>query len=110
MTHLFADLEPHVFHYLDDIVICSRTFEEHMNLLGEVSNRLRNANLTISEEKSQFCRREIKYLGYVLNEQGWTVDEEKIDCSFQYQPAGKMFKGSWEFATGTGASSRTFLA
>lgn len=84
MTHLFADLEPHVFHYLDDVVICSRTFEEHMDLLEEVSKRLREANLTISEEKSQFCRREIKYLGYVLNEQGWTVDEEKINCIVQF--------------------------
>jgi len=32
MTHLFADLEPYVFHYLDDVIICSKTFEEHIRL------------------------------------------------------------------------------
>lgn len=80
MTHLFADLEPHVFHYLDDIIICSRTFEEHLMMLEKVATRLRRANLTISPDKSKFCRREMKYLGYVLNENGWKVDSEKISC------------------------------
>lgn len=27
MTHIFADLEPHVFHYLDDIIICSTSYD-----------------------------------------------------------------------------------
>ncbi|XP_029732414.2 uncharacterized protein LOC109415089 [Aedes albopictus] len=84
MTHLFADLEPRVFHYLDDIIICSRTFEEHLEMLAEVAARLRRANLTISPEKSKFCREEIKYLGYVLNENGWKVDDEKIACIVKY--------------------------
>lgn len=80
MTHLFADLEPHVFHYLDDIIICSRTFEDHLKMLREVAIRLRKANLTISQHKSKFCREEIKYLGYVLNENGWKVDADKVAC------------------------------
>lgn len=80
MTHLFADLEPQVFHYLDDVIICSRTFEEHLVMLRKVAERLRQANLTISSDKSKFCRQELKYLGYRLSEDGWKVDEEKIDC------------------------------
>lgn len=63
ITHLFADLEPTVFHYLDDIILCTRTFDEHITLLEEVGNRLKHAGLTISKEKSSFCRKEIKYLG-----------------------------------------------
>lgn len=84
MTHLFADMEPYVFHYLDDIVICSRTFAEHLKVLEEVARRLRAANLTISAEKSKFCRKEIKYLGYVLNEKGWQADNDKIECIVQF--------------------------
>lgn len=84
MTHLFADMEPKVFHYLDDIVICSESFDEHLQLLDEIAKRLREANLTISEQKSQFCRKEIKYLGYVLNEKGWMVDDEKTACIVQF--------------------------
>ncbi|XP_055604322.1 uncharacterized protein LOC129752573 [Uranotaenia lowii] len=80
MVTIFADMEPKVFHYLDDIIVCSETFEEHIKLLEEVAKRLRAANLTISAEKSCFCRKEIKYLGYVLNEDGWMVDPEKTSC------------------------------
>ncbi|XP_055590749.1 uncharacterized protein LOC129742837 [Uranotaenia lowii] len=80
MVTIFADMEPKVFHYLDDIIVCSETFEEHIKLLEEVAKRLRAANLTISAEKSCFCRKEIKYLGYVLNQDGWMVDPEKTSC------------------------------
>lgn len=84
MTKLFVDMEPYVFHYLDDIVICSRSFEEHVCILEEVARRLRSANLTISAEKSKFCRKQIKYLGYVLDESGWKVDNEKIECIVRF--------------------------
>lgn len=60
MTQIFADMEPQVFHYLDDIIICSESFEEHIALLREVAHRLRQANLTISSEKSLFCRKKLK--------------------------------------------------
>lgn len=78
MTHLFA--EPQVFHYLDDVIICSRTFEEHLNTLRKVAEHLQQANLTILPDKSKFCRHELKYLGNVLNEDGWKVDPEKMSC------------------------------
>lgn len=84
MTHLFADMEPFVFHYLDDLVICSRSFQEHLSVLEEVARRLRSANLTISAEKSSFCRKELKYLGYTLSEEGWKVDGEKIECIVKF--------------------------
>ncbi|XP_055584860.1 uncharacterized protein LOC129737726 [Uranotaenia lowii] len=84
MTHLFADMEPFVFHYLDDIIICSKTFDEHVAVLQEVATRLRQANLTISPEKSKFCRQRIKYLGYVLSEGGWRVDEEKVESIVKF--------------------------
>ena len=61
------DLRPFVFVYLDDIIIVSQTFEKHLELLEEVTNRLRKAGLTLSREKCNFCRDELKYLGYVVD-------------------------------------------
>lgn len=88
MTHLFADLESLVFHYLDDIIIYSETFEEHIALLEEVARRLRQANLTISSEKSKFCRKSMKYIGYVIDEPSLVcrerVDAEKIQVIVQF--------------------------
>lgn len=78
------DLEPNVFVYLDDIVISSETFEEHLNLINIVASRLKAANLTINVEKSKFCRKSLKYLGYVISENGLHLDRDKIAPILDY--------------------------
>lgn len=80
------DLQPRVFVYLDDIIITSRTLTEHFQLLETVANRLRRANLTISIDKSQFCRKSVRYLGFILNEEGVSVDSAKIEPILNYPP------------------------
>lgn len=75
---LGPELEPYVFVYLDDIIILTPTFEQHIKILREVLDRLKNAGLTLNKDKCQFCREELKYLGYVVNKQGLLVDPEKI--------------------------------
>ena len=78
------DLMPSVFVYLDDIVIASKTLEEHLRLLRTVAERLTKANLTISLEKSRFCRKQIKYLGYLLTESGIAIDSSRIAPILDY--------------------------
>lgn len=75
---LGPELEPYVFVYLDDIIVVSSTFEKHLEVLSEVFKRLREANLTVSVEKCNFCRDELKYLGYVVTRRGIHVDRDKI--------------------------------
>jgi transposase InsO family protein len=77
--------EPNVFVYLDDIVICSETFEEHLKWIRRVANRLSEANLTINTTKSKFCQREIKYLGYILSGNGLHPDPAKVTGILNYQ-------------------------
>lgn len=78
------DLEPYVFTYLDDILICSDSFQEHLDLLKKVSERLRNANLTINIEKSKFCVKQLKYLGYIIDQNGLRTDPEKVEAIINY--------------------------
>lgn len=68
------DLEPNLFCFLDDILLLAATVEEMLELLKEVSKRLKDVNLSINLEKSRFFASEVNYLGYVLNEEGITVD------------------------------------
>lgn len=75
-----ADLEPYVFCYLDDVIICTQSFEEHLKILREVLRRLMDAGLTLSQEKCHFCKPELKYLGYVVNAKGLLVDPDKVDA------------------------------
>jgi len=48
-----------VYAYIDDILIYSRTTEEHVNLVGQVLERLRTAGLRVSLEKSSWCTEEV---------------------------------------------------
>jgi transposase InsO family protein len=75
---LGIDLEPHVFMYLDDIVICGETAMENMALLEVVTSRLEKAGLRVNLEKSHFCRKQITYLGYTLSENGLSINSEKV--------------------------------
>lgn len=82
-TVLGHDLEPHVFVYLDDVIIVSQTFEQHLTILEEVFRRLREANITVSNEKCQFCRPNLKYLGYVIDRNGLHVDPDKVKAMLE---------------------------
>ncbi|XP_055589797.1 uncharacterized protein LOC129741979 [Uranotaenia lowii] len=80
-----GELEPNVFVYLDDIVLVTETFEDHIRLLSEISKRLRRANLSIKLEKSHFCLEEIPFLGYILSSRGLQVNPEKIRPIVEYE-------------------------
>ena len=45
--------------YIDDIIIAAKTFDEHLNILQYLFQRLINANMTLSLEKSLFFREEV---------------------------------------------------
>jgi hypothetical protein len=100
MDRLFGpEFGNRVFVYLDDIIIVSRTFDEHISLLTRVLERLTSANLTINFGKSQFFRRELKYLGYVVDERGLHTDPSKIQAIVDYptptsRKEVKMFLGT----------------
>ncbi|XP_032686576.1 uncharacterized protein LOC116851354 [Odontomachus brunneus] len=73
-------LEPHVFVYLDDIIVTSPTFEEHLKHLKEVFRRLRQARLRLNEDKCKFCIPKLRYLGHLVDKDGIRTDPEKISA------------------------------
>lgn len=75
-----ADLEPYAFVYLDDIIVISSSFEDHINILDQIFTRLYNAGLTVSKDKCHFCKPELKYLGYIIDKKGLRVDPEKVQA------------------------------
>lgn len=64
--------------YLDDVIIFGKSFEEMLNRLRQVFLQLRSANLKLNPKKCSFFKKEIKYLGYVVSEEGVSTDPEKI--------------------------------
>lgn len=83
IDRVLTDLSPYVFVYLDDVVVVTQTFEEHVQILEEVFKRLQEAGITISWDKCQFCRPEMKYLGYVVDRRGLRVDPDKVKAMLE---------------------------
>jgi hypothetical protein len=52
--------------YLDDIIVYSKTREEHLVHLDAVLNRLYRAELSLNLKKCHFFRSEVSYLGHVI--------------------------------------------
>ncbi|CAB0030668.1 unnamed protein product [Trichogramma brassicae] len=78
------EFESHVFGYLDDIIIVTESFDEHMKWLELVLTKLRNAGLTVNRKKCDFYCSRVKYLGYVLDNDGLRVDAEKVQPVLRY--------------------------
>lgn len=69
-----------IFGYCDDLLIATSTFQEHLEILNDVFDALSKAGLTINFKKCEFCKDELKYLGYVIGPQGLQTDPQKLDC------------------------------
>ncbi|CAH2210808.1 jg24696, partial [Pararge aegeria aegeria] len=82
------EFEHMVFVFVDDIIVISPTFEEHIALLKRVLNKLKIANLTINFEKSKFFRNKLNYLGYVVDCKGLHADPTKIEAILNYKTPG----------------------
>ena len=67
------------FVYLDDILIASRTLEEHLRHMKEVFGRLRDAGLRLKPKKCLLLRDQVPYLGHVISAEGIRPDPAKTD-------------------------------
>jgi hypothetical protein len=53
----------YVYHYLDDLVVYSESFEQHLQHVDEVLRRLRDAGVTVNPEKIKLAIRESSFFG-----------------------------------------------
>ena len=55
----------YVLSYVDDVLIFSSSFDQHLVHLDSVFQRLRQAGLRLKPEKCHFAKRKLHYLGHV---------------------------------------------
>ncbi|MBW0526983.1 hypothetical protein O181_066698 [Austropuccinia psidii MF-1] len=63
--------------YIDDIIACSKTWEEHMYRLSRVLTKIQSVNMKISSKKCHFGFKEHKALGHVVSGLSLGVDKNK---------------------------------
>ena len=73
-----------VFCYLDDLLIVAETWDEHISLLKQVLEALKEANLKLGAAKCVFAAKRIEYLGFTLNSEGYMPSDKHVEALRTY--------------------------
>ena len=72
--------------YLDNIIVFSSTWEEHLARLRQVFERLRHAKLKLGADKCTFAAKEVSYLGHRVTEEGLLPDSSLLAAIQEIPP------------------------
>ncbi|XP_052116392.1 uncharacterized mitochondrial protein AtMg00860-like [Arachis duranensis] len=78
-------LDKFVIVFIDDILVYSKTEEEHANHLRTVLQILRDRKLYAKLSKCEFWKSEVKFLSHVVSKQGIVVDPAKVEAVMNWQ-------------------------
>ena len=76
--------------YLDDILIYSKTKEEHLNHLNIVLDILKKHILFAKLPKFDFMKNNIAYLGHIIRDDGIQVNPKKIEAVNDWEAPQNM--------------------
>jgi hypothetical protein len=79
-------LDKFVVVFIDDILVYSKSEEEHVEHLRVVLTRLRDHQLYAKFSKCEFWLREVQFLGHVLSDEGVAVDSSKVKDILNWKP------------------------
>ena len=90
-------LDRFVIVFIDDILIYSRSEEDHAEHLREVLATLRKEKLYAKFSKCEFWLREVQFLGHVVNAKGILVDPAKLRllCSGHLRRPQRKSEAFW---------------
>ena len=81
MTHILRGLEWDIcLVYIDDLIIFSRSFDEHLLHLEQVFKRLREADVKLKPSKCHFVKSQVEYLGHIVSAEGLRPNPAKISA------------------------------
>ena len=86
--------------YVDNIIMFSETFEQHMVDLQKVFGRLKVAGIRLHPDKCSFCQKKTKFLGHVVCADGIKPDPDKVSAVMTFAAPHTLkqlcgFLGCW---------------
>ena len=77
--------------YIDDIIIYSDNFKDHLKHIKMVFDKLKAKNLIVSEEKAHFCLKQVKILGKIVTGEGIATNPTLIKDMLDFpKPSHKI--------------------
>lgn len=81
MNHIFQGLLwKKCLIYIDDLLVFSKTFDEHMDNMRECLSRCREYNLKLRPSKCLFFQDKLPFLGHMVSGDGLEMDEKKVEA------------------------------
>ena len=69
-----------MYAYIDDLVVYSKSFDEHLEQLEEILNQIEKCGFKLGINKCTFASNSVKYLGHIVNKDGIKVDPAKTEA------------------------------
>ena len=64
--------------FFDDIIVYSKTLEEHKEHISKVFQELQQHKLYVNSKKSELFLKEVCYLGHIISKDGIRMDPDKL--------------------------------
>jgi hypothetical protein len=78
-------LDKFVIVYMDDILVYSRTLEEHVEHVRKVLKALKKHNLRLKPSKSEFHKQKVEFVGMLISAQGLEVNPDKVARVWEWE-------------------------
>jgi hypothetical protein len=87
MNKVFMEfLDKFVMVFIDDILIYSKSNEEHEKHLRLIMEKLREHKLYAKFSKCEFWLKEVAFLGHIVSKEGIAVDPSKVTAVTKWEP------------------------
>ncbi|KAL5009348.1 hypothetical protein ScPMuIL_014929, partial [Solemya velum] len=81
MSHILRGLNwKFLLIYIDDILLFSKGFDQHLEHLEQLFQKLLEANLTMKPSKCTFAAKEVKFLGHIISKHGIAANPAKTSA------------------------------
>ena len=67
--------------YLDDIIVYSQTFEQHLDHVTQVLKKVKQRGLKLNMQKCSFFQSSVKFLGRIVSKEGYHIDEDNVKAA-----------------------------
>ena len=83
VSRIFKD-DPEVVILMDDLLIISKSFDEHLLALERVFTKLRESGITLKTSKTYICSSSFEYLGFTVTKSGIAPIRTKVSAILEY--------------------------
>ena len=70
----------------DDVLVFASTQENHDNRFDVLLKRIQVSGITLNPDKCLFSKKDVKFLGHMINKDGVSADPEKTSASLSRAP------------------------